>query len=128
MVRIDGEDDIDKQEIAELRRQAAGRPPLDILEEIKTCFNCHQAILTDLRTMENNPNYLRLNVLSPATSRACTICNARQNIHRMSMECRVNMFVFSNIYVPLNVRICQSASSCRPRIYFECSAWWFEFC
>jgi len=35
------------------------------------------------------------------------ICNAREEIHRLSLECRIDIFVRRNIYVPENNRCCK---------------------
>lgn len=99
-------DNVDLFQIAIYRREAAGNPQIDIFDDTRVCFNCHNALINDFNQMENNPNCLRLNVLGPVRSRSCIICNAHQNVHRITLACRVNIFVVSNIYVPDFLRIC----------------------
>lgn len=36
----------------------------------------------------------------------CVICNARDNLRRLSIACRVNIFIERNIYVSEDVRSC----------------------
>lgn len=105
-MRLNRGDNIDVLQIATYRRQTAGNPPIDIQDDTKICFNCNNTVMNDIIAIENNPNCLRLNVLSRVSSRACIICNARQNIQRLSLECRVDIFVASDIYVPDFLRIC----------------------
>lgn len=57
--------------------------------------------------LERDPACLRLNVLTQTASRSCVICNDNVEIHRLSLECRVNIFVLRDIYIPENVRSCQ---------------------
>lgn len=46
------------------------------------------------------PNCVRFNVLSPARRNSLIICNYQKNLHRMSLECSVDVLVVSDIYVP----------------------------
>lgn len=47
-----------------------------------------------------------MNVLKQIANHSCVICYVDYNTHRLSIECRVKVFVLTNIYVPSNVRSC----------------------
>ncbi|EZA50292.1 hypothetical protein X777_11303 [Ooceraea biroi] len=53
------------------------------------------------------PTCLRLNVLTQTSSHTCMICNQYANIQRLSVECRVNVFVTRNIYIPETSKCCR---------------------
>lgn len=53
------------------------------------------------------PTCLRLNVLTQTASQTCVICNAQNNVQRLSIQCRVQAFIETNIYIPDNVRNCE---------------------
>ncbi|KYN09438.1 hypothetical protein ALC57_18444 [Trachymyrmex cornetzi] len=108
MPRI-GEDE-DKQQIALSRRSANNLPNMNIENDIRLCFNCNQSIQNEIAAIQADPTCLRLNVLIQRGSHAYIICNAVNDVHRISTECRVHVFAQNNIYVPENVR------SSRPRL------------
>lgn len=86
---------------------SSGFPSIDVGEK-RIGFNCSNAVMywDELNRMQINPNCLRFNVLSPTRSHSYIICNARENLHRLSLECRVNVFIISDIYAPEFRRIC----------------------
>ena len=56
--------------------------------------------------LEDDPQSMRLNVLFQTSSQTCLICNARHGIHRLSLKCRIDIFVKKNIYVAENHLCC----------------------
>ncbi|KAJ8671549.1 hypothetical protein QAD02_002808 [Eretmocerus hayati] len=108
MSRIDREDDIQKREIAEARRNAGGRLPIQITELTRICINCNQAIMNEIRLLEEDPTALRLNVLTQTSSHTCLICNGHENLTRLSVEARVDIYMKRNIYVTQETRSCRN--------------------
>lgn len=107
MSRMDGEENAAKREIAIGRRDASNRQALEVTDRTRLCVNCNRSILNEIQIIENDPSCIRLNVLTQTANRSCVICNAELDVHRISSECRVNVFVLRNIYMPDNVRSCQ---------------------
>jgi len=106
MARIGGENNLVRQEIAIARRENAGRQIQPIGNETRLCNNCNIGILREIQILEENPQSLRLNVITQTAHQTCLICNAREEIHRLPLECRIDIFVRRNIYVPENNRCC----------------------
>lgn len=104
MPRI-GEDE-NKQQIAIDRRNAQDLPNMNVINNTRICFNCNQSILNEIAAIQADNMCLRLNVLRQRGNRVCIICNAENNVIRISLECRVHVFIQSNIYIPKNVRSC----------------------
>lgn len=106
MCRILGDNNLPVQELAVARRDAAGRPQEDINATTRLCFNCNLLIRNEIQALENDPGVLRLNVLTQTSSNTCFICDSRHNIQRVTTDCRVNIYVSTDIFVPDNVRVC----------------------
>lgn len=94
-------------DIAIRRRDEFQRPPLAVTDLTRICITCNQSIHTEIREIDRNPTYLRLNVLTQTRNNSYVICNAVANVHRLSIECRVNVFVLQDIYIPEHVRSCR---------------------
>lgn len=107
LVRIDGDENIAKSEIAIRRREEFELPPLHIDDSTRLCINCNRSVTDEIFLIENNPDAIRLNVLTQTASRSCVICNAVNNVYTVSTQCRVNVFVSLNIFVPAGVKTCQ---------------------
>ncbi|XP_018365999.1 PREDICTED: uncharacterized protein LOC108765508 [Trachymyrmex cornetzi] len=58
--------------------------------------------------IEADPTCVRLNVLTQTASQTCVICNVQNNVRRLSIQCRVQVFIETNIYIPDNVRSCEN--------------------
>jgi len=106
MNRINGDNNVHKREIAIFRRHEANHPPLEPHDGTRICNQCNIAIANEIRILERDPNCIRLNVLRGASGHLCFLCNARNNIHKLSLQARVNIFVKVNIFVPEFTRIC----------------------
>jgi len=106
MVKLIHEDNAIKREIAIDRRREAGKPTMEIVDEILICNNCNISICQELRILENDPSCVRLNILSQTSSNTCLICNAHYGVRRLSLKCRIDIFVKMNIYVPENCLCC----------------------
>lgn len=94
-----------KRQIAITRRNVNNHPPLEI-NETRLYLNCSRSILNEIAAIEADPAVLRLDVLSQRRNSSCLICNAVGDMRRLSIACRVNIFLVQNIYVPENVRAC----------------------
>lgn len=107
MRRIDREEDVEMRNIAVTRRGAFLRPALDVAERTRLCINCGQSIRREIEAIQQDPDCLRLNVLTQTSSRTCVICEAENDIEKISLECRINVFVVRDIFMPENVRTCR---------------------
>jgi len=87
MARIGGENNLVRQEIAIARRENAGRQIQLIGNETCLCNNYNIGILREIQILEENPQSLRLNVITQIAHQTCLIYNAREEIHRLSLEC-----------------------------------------
>lgn len=108
MRRIDGNDNAAKRDIVTFRRDMAGRPALEVTERTRLCVNCNRYILEEIDLLERDPTCMRINVLSQTRSATCLICNQEHDVHRLSLQAQVNIFITSDIYIPSNVRCCQN--------------------
>ncbi|XP_018394741.1 PREDICTED: uncharacterized protein LOC108773430 [Cyphomyrmex costatus] len=104
---IDGEENDAKLNIAVQRRNAFNRCALEVTDLTRICINCNQSIRQEIQAIEEDPGRLRLNVLSQTRNGTCLICNAEVDLHRLSIECKANVFICRNIYIPENVKSCQ---------------------
>lgn len=106
LVRIGGNENIIKNQIAITRRDELGHPPLELHNETRLCTNCNISILQEITLLNEDPTCIRLNVLTQTSNNTCVICNAHNNLHRLSVKCRVNVFIETTIFIPTNVRSC----------------------
>lgn len=101
-----GDENINKRQIAITRRDENGHPPLVLDENSRLCINCNRLIIDEIALINDDPGCLRLNVLRQTASHSCLICNEQNNVHILSLHCRVQVFIKRNIFVPANVRSC----------------------
>lgn len=106
-IHIFGEENAVKQQVAIIRRANNGGVPAVIDENSRICAPCNISIVQELELLENDPDCLRINVLTQASSHSCCICGAVQNIHRLSQGCRAQIFIKRNIYATENTRACR---------------------
>ncbi|XP_071581746.1 uncharacterized protein [Temnothorax nylanderi] len=106
MNRINGENNAHKCEIATFMRQEANNPPQECNDGTRICNQCNIAIANEIRILEQDPNCIRLNVVRGASGHSYFLCNARNNLHRLSLQARVNIFVKVNIFVPEFTKTC----------------------
>ncbi|KAM0727894.1 hypothetical protein ACS0PU_005363 [Formica fusca] len=104
MVRID--DDQVIRQTAILRREEYGSQPIEIDDESKICFNCNINIRNDIDEIERDPSCLRLNVITDISNHPCLFCRATNNVRRLPITARVNVFILKNIYIPETTRCC----------------------
>lgn len=107
MARIDGAGNANKCQIAIERRTAFDRPPLDVTPLTRICINCNQSILNEIGMIEHDPTCIRINVIFQTRNSTCLICNANNNLHRLTEECKANVFIQRNIFFPETVRSCE---------------------
>ncbi|XP_058806543.1 uncharacterized protein LOC131672967 [Phymastichus coffea] len=100
MAFICGDENAIVCEIAIARRDENGRPPAEVTPDTRVCNNCIVTIRREIEILANDPQCLRLNVLSQTSSQTCLVCNGINDIHRLTLECRVDIFVKRNIYIP----------------------------
>lgn len=106
MTRIDGEHNAARCELAIIRRNSFERPDLQISHQTRLCITCIRLVNEDLRRIAEDPSCLQLNVLTQTNSKSCLVCNSAVNIHKLSFECRLNVFIVRNIYIPDYVTSC----------------------
>ncbi|XP_058801453.1 uncharacterized protein LOC131670101 [Phymastichus coffea] len=106
MVRLANAEDDLLREIAFTRRFENRRPEAPIDLETRICNNCNITIRREIQMLQADPNCTRLNVLSHRTNNECLVCHRRINIHRLSLQSRVHIFVERNIYVPARYCCC----------------------
>jgi len=106
MVRLNGDDNEVKRQIAASRRETFGFPAVPI-HEVRLCINCNLSISNEIQLLENDPTCMRLNVMRRRLN-GCAICeNNPVDLKRLSNKCRVHIFAVQNIYVSENVRVCE---------------------
>lgn len=93
-------------EIVINRRNGLNFPPLDVTDLTRLCLNCNRSIRDEIETIEQDPNCLRLNVLTQTNNGTCVICNAQLNLQALSVECRANIFISCNVFIPELVKSC----------------------
>lgn len=121
-MKIVGDENVNKRQIAIMRRDANNHPPLNFNNDCRLYLNCNVSITNEIAAMEADPGALRLNVLSQTASRSCVICNAVNDVHRLSITCRVNAYLIKNIYIPENVRSCAhhlDERGCFPKLVLD---------
>lgn len=107
LARMDGDENVNKRQIAITRRDEFDHPPLHLDNNSRLCMNCNRSIIDKMAMIEADPTCLRLKVLTQTASQTCVICNAQNNVRRLSIQCRVQVFIETNIYIPDNVRNCE---------------------
>lgn len=100
MVRITGGNNVRKLEIAILRRQEGNHPPLEPNDGTRTCGPYNMSISNEMRISEADPHCIRLDVLRRVSGSSYFLCNARIDLHRLSLQCRIDIFVKLYISVP----------------------------
>lgn len=106
MVHISGDANGHKREIAIGRRNDLNHPAQEIDVNTRICFNCNRNINQEIEDLEGDPECIRLNVLRQTRNQSCLFCNGAENVIRLSVESRVQIFILRNIYVPSSVRTC----------------------
>lgn len=104
---MNGDENENKRQLAISRRNEMNHPPLALQDNSRLCVNCNRSIITEINLLNADPSCLRLNVLTQTASQSCVICYEQNDIERLSIKCRVQVFVKRNIYIPDNVRSCR---------------------
>lgn len=105
-IHIYRDDRIEQRVIAINRRNEQDRVPQAVGPETCVCFNCYQNILQEIRNIAANPMSVRLNVLRQTQNGSCFLCNAVNNVHRLSTACKVKAFLECGIFIREYVRSC----------------------
>lgn len=96
----------EKIEIAIRYWAELNNPQINIDNNTRVCMNCDMLMETDLANT-NNPECIRLKVLKNKSSDVCCICGSREGpLNRISLQARVQIYLDTNIYVPVSVRLC----------------------
>lgn len=103
---MNGEENANKRQIAITRRDELNHPPEALNENSRICINCNRLIIQEMNMMDADPTCLRLNVVRQTASQTCIICNNPNDVQRLSLQCRLQVFIQRNIYIPDNVRSC----------------------
>lgn len=106
MVRLLGENNAARRDIAIRRRANQGRDPLVINVGSRICNNCNRSIAEEIIILANDPVCLRLNVLTQASNVTCLICNGREDLNRLTLNFRIDIYLKRNIYVLEDTRCC----------------------
>lgn len=106
MVSISGNENELKRQIAIRRREDVNLPPRDIEANCRICLNCNRTVNAEIDELARDPDCLKLNVLKQTTNNSCMFCNGLHNLSRLSVECRVKVFIIKNIYIPESARCC----------------------
>ncbi|KAJ8673315.1 hypothetical protein QAD02_004577 [Eretmocerus hayati] len=104
--RMEGDNNEEKRQIAIERRSMRDFPVIQLNANSRLCLNCDRSITQEMEMMQLDPNRLRLNVVIQAGNRSCIVCNGVEDIHELSLACRVNVYIRRNIFIPRGVRIC----------------------
>lgn len=81
-------------------------PPSPLLPDSRLCFKCERAIQAEIELLEQNPDAIRMNIISRPNRHSCLVCNLRDNVIQISEECRVHIYVNRNIFVPEGAQSC----------------------
>ncbi|EGI66282.1 hypothetical protein G5I_05245 [Acromyrmex echinatior] len=103
MKKLDGDNNENKRQIAIRFRQDLRRPIEELRNESRLCMTCFRLFESEI-DMQDDPICIRLNVLKQSDMITCLICNANNNVHRLSPVARV--FISVNVYIPDEVRSC----------------------
>lgn len=101
MIRIDGDENATKLEVAIQRRDSFNRPLFEVKNLTRICTNCNQSILHEIVALEEG---LRLNVLPQTRNSTCLFCNNINDVHRLSIECKADVFIKQGIFISDDVR------------------------
>ncbi|XP_066600076.1 uncharacterized protein [Prorops nasuta] len=104
---MNGDDNAVKRQMSIVRRNELDYPPKQLDGNSRLCLNCNRSIINEMAMIEADPSCLRLNVLTQTASQTCIICNISNNVRRLSIQCRVQIFIETDIYIPDNVRSCE---------------------
>ncbi|KAL7307853.1 hypothetical protein TKK_0000173 [Trichogramma kaykai] len=94
------------REISIFRRHEFNADPLVINNETRICFRCSNSIRDEIAILQANPMAMRVNGLKQTRNNTCFLCNAVGDLHRLSIECKVEVFIQCNIFFPETVRSC----------------------
>ena len=86
-------DNENRRHVAIFRRNNNGLENLNYDENRGHCLNCNKSFANELAAIEADPTFLRINVINQRGNRSCPLCNAEDNVQRILLECRVNIFV-----------------------------------
>ncbi|KAJ8677232.1 hypothetical protein QAD02_013019 [Eretmocerus hayati] len=103
---MDGDNNEGKRQMAIERELMRDFPVIQVNANSRLCLNCDRSITQDMEMMQLDPSRLRLNVVIQAGNRLCIVWNGAEDIHELSLACRVNVYVRRNIFIPRGERIC----------------------
>lgn len=95
-----------KMELARDRRQREGFPEQEIEMQSRICLNCNRSIINEIEQIQHDPRCVRINVLKQTRRQSCLICDAIDNLHRLSVSSRTKIYIAQNIYIPNGTRSC----------------------
>ncbi|KYN02792.1 hypothetical protein ALC62_06370 [Cyphomyrmex costatus] len=92
MKKLDEDNNENKRQIAIRFRQDLRRPIEELRNESRLCMTCFRLVESEI-DMQDDPTCIRLNVLKQSDMRTCLICNANNNVHRLSPAARAQVFI-----------------------------------
>lgn len=101
---LNGEENALAREMAVNRRHNLVNPTLAFTPEMRVCHACLALIRRDIDMLQNDPQATTLNVLTPNYPDSFLVCRGNDDVHRLSLEYRVDVYVKRNIYIPLRIR------------------------
>lgn len=105
MSRLIGDENEVNRTIAIRFRENLRREHAEFDEQSRVCISCLALLNAEIR-LENDPSCTRLNILRTAANHACFICHNNVGVQRLSLKCKVDIFIRKDIYVPDNARCC----------------------
>ena len=105
MKKLDGNENENKRQVAVRFRQDLRMPFEEIRNESRLCATCFRLVVSEIE-MEDDRTCVRLNVLKQSDGRSCLICNAYDNVHKLTAAARAKVFLKINVFIPDTVRCC----------------------
>lgn len=98
--RIDRDDDVDKKNLAVLKREVLELPVVEVTQLTRLCINCLKEITEEINDINDDSTVpVKLNTLRQTPSHACFICNEDGgDLCRLTLKCRVKIFIAHDIY------------------------------
>lgn len=96
------------EQIAKERRDQLGFEILGVDQSTRVCFGCFAAITEQIQLLrvQDDPNVVIFNVVKGKGERRCIFCGALNDVRRLSLPCRVNVYMKRNIFIPDGFRSC----------------------
>ena len=88
LARINGDNIILVRQIATEKKDAAGRPAIEVGENARLCLNCNRSIRAEIRAVEGDPTCRRLNVLTQTGGDSCFFVMQLMELYDFAKVCK----------------------------------------